>query len=119
MEVSLFDNQLPAFSYCVIMVAAVVFILYKCLFSGKQTALVADDKSVKSVGGKSLIPLPGFIRTRLFWAIEEAERLKGSPPNTAEVSAVIQMNFTTWIAQGYICAFIQNLYREDKIYADR
>ena len=53
------------------------------------------------------------------WSIGEAERLKGSPGNTAEVAAVIQINYTTKISQGYINAFIQNMYREDQIYADK
>ena len=52
------------------------------------------------------------------WSIGEAERLKGSPPDTAEVTSVIYMNYTKKIAMGYIAAFLQNMFREDQIYVD-
>jgi len=66
-----------------------------------------------------MVYLPGWLRSRVLWSIEEAERLKGSAPNTPEIAAVIQINYTTMIAQGYITAFIQNMYRDDNIYADK
>lgn len=72
----------------------------------------------ESCDGKSLIYLPGFIRNRIMWSIEEAERLKGSPGNTPEIVAVVHFNFTTKLTQCYIFAFLNNLYREDRIFAD-
>ena len=78
-----------------------------------------QSTSTESVGGKSLIYLPGFIRSRVLWSIGEAERLKGSPGNTPEIVAVVHFNFTTKINQCYIFAFLNNMYREDKIFADK
>lgn len=42
----------------------------------------------ESVGGKSQIFLPFFIRSRLLHSIQIAEELKGSPPNTPEINCV-------------------------------
>lgn len=80
---------------------------------------MGSGQSADSVGGKSMIYLPGFIRSRILWSIGEAERLKGSAGNTPEIVSVIYMNWTTKVAQGYIVAFLQNLYREDIYYADK
>ena len=41
-----------------------------------------------------MIYLPGFIRNRIMWSIGEAERIKGSPGDTAEITSVIYMNYT-------------------------
>ena len=51
--------------------------------------------------------------------MDEAERLKGSAPNTPEICVVFQKNYTKMIVNGYINAFLQNLYREDYFYADK
>ena len=71
-----------------------------------------------AVGGRSLIPLPAAIRSRVLFGIEEAERLKGSPGNVPEIVAVIHMTWGSELAQGHIGAFLQNMYREDLFYAD-
>ena len=73
----------------------------------------------KSVGGKALIPIPNCIRSRILWAVGEAERLKGSPPHNPEVVVTFQMNYTNWIGRGYIIVLLQNIFREDLIYADK
>lgn len=59
-----------------------------------------------SVGGKNLIPAAGLIKNWLFWSIEEAERLKGSAPNTPEVTVVFHRHYTRQIVNGYLNAFI-------------
>ena len=74
---------------------------------------MGNKQNPESVGGYSMIYLPGFIRSRIMWSIGEAERIKGSPPDTAEVTSVIYMNYTKKIAMGYIAAFLQNMFRED------
>ena len=79
---------------------------------------MGNKQNPESVGGYSMIYLPGFIRSRIMWSIGEAERIKGSPPDTAEVTSVIYMNYTKKIAMGYIAAFLQNMFREDQIYVD-
>ena len=66
-----------------------------------------------------MIYLPGFIRSRIMWSIGEAERLKGKPGDTAEITSVIHMNYTQKVYMMYVWAFLQNLYREDQIYSDR
>ena len=53
------------------------------------------------------------------WSIGEAERLKGSPGDTAEVTSVVHMNYTTKIYMSVLWAILQNMYREDQIYCDR
>ena len=71
-----------------------------------------------SVGGKSLFPLPGFIKDRVCWATGEAERLKGSAPYTPEIIAVYQMTYGCMINRSYLSVIIPNVYREDRLYAD-
>ena len=73
----------------------------------------------ESVGGKSQIFLPFFIRSRLLHSIQIAEELKGSPPNTPEINCVTQQHYGNTSTQGWISAFLQNLYREDLFYADK
>ena len=63
--------------------------------------------------------LPGLIKNRIIWSIGEAERLKGSPPYTPEVTVVFQMNFTRWVPKGYLACFLSEFYREDAFYADK
>lgn len=48
-------------------------------------------------GGQALVPIPNCLRTRLVWAIGEAERLKGSAPYVPEIIVVFQANYTRWI----------------------
>ena len=72
-----------------------------------------------SVGGKCVIPVARLLRSRILWCIEEAERLKGSPANLAEISVVFHHNYTRKINNGYMSAFLQNLYREDAYYCDK
>ena len=53
------------------------------------------------------------------WSIEEAERMLGQPPNTPQVVAVFHHNYTRMVNNAYLNAFLQNLYRADKFYADK
>jgi len=53
------------------------------------------------------------------WAVAEAERLKGSAPNTPEYVVVYQENFGRKVNYGFLNAYINNLYREDLFYADK
>ena len=72
-----------------------------------------------SVGGKSMIYLPYFYRSRIIDCIDIAERLKGSPPSTNEIYCVMQIHYRITIGgHGWFNAFLQNLYREDLFYAD-
>jgi len=73
----------------------------------------------ESVGGKSLIYLPCWMRSRIIDSIDIAERLKGSAPNTAEVFVVTVQEYRNWLTIGWVNAFLQNLYREDLFYADK
>ena len=57
---------------------------------GAQCCTSTDPNAV---GGKSLIYLPFFIRSRLIDSIDIAERLKGSPPQTAEVFVVTVVHY--------------------------
>ena len=51
--------------------------------------------------------------------MDECERLKGSPGNTSEITVVFRNHFCRFINQGFMTAFMQNLYREDLFYADK
>ena len=73
----------------------------------------------ESAGGKCRIGLASFLKSRICWSIAEAERIKGSPPWTPEVVVVFQRNYTGRINNGWLNAFLQNLYREDLFYADK
>lgn len=66
-----------------------------------------------------MIYLPFFIRSRLVDSIDIAERLKGSPPNTAEVYVVSVIHYKNQTTIGWVNGFLQNLYREDLFYADK
>jgi len=59
-----------------------------------------------------------MLRTRILWAVGEAERLKGSAPYVPEITATFQMSYTTWVKRGHISCLLQNIYREDFLYAD-
>ena len=80
---------------------------------------MGNTQTNDSVGGYSMVYLPGFIRSRIFWSIGEAERLLGRPGDTAEVCSVIYMNYTSSFPMGILWAILQNLYREDQIFCDR
>jgi len=60
-----------------------------------------------------------LLASRICWAIAEAEKLKGSAPNTPETVVVFHENYGRMINNGYLNAFIQNLYREDLFYANK
>lgn len=60
----------------------------------------------KLVGGKSMIYLPFFIRSRIIDSIDIAERLKGSPPTTSEVFTVTVIHYRNNQAQGWVNAFL-------------
>ena len=62
--------------------------------------------AVESVGGKSVLPLPECLRSRIMWSIGEAERLKGSPPTSPEVIATFRMSYTKYIYRGYLIVII-------------
>ena len=66
-----------------------------------------------------MLYLPFFVRSRILWSIEEGEAIKGSPVNIPEILAVFSINYTTKLTQGYMWAFLYNLYREDLFYADK
>ena len=72
-----------------------------------------------SIGGKCTIKTASFLCSRICWSIAECERLKGSPGSTSEISVVFQRNYTKKINQGYMSAFLQELYREDRFFADK
>ena len=72
-----------------------------------------------SIGGKCTIKTASFLCSRVCWAIAECERLKGSPGTTSEITVVFHHNYTKKINQGYMSAFLQELYREDRFYADK
>ena len=58
------------------------------------------------------------LRAKLFWSIEEAERLKaGKLPNCTEIICVFQKNYTS-VLNNLIFSLLTNLYREDSIYAN-
>ena len=63
-------------------------------------------EGVQTCNGYSMFPIPGVIRKMIFFSIEEAERIKGSPGNVPEISVVFHKNYTAWVSQGYITAFI-------------
>ena len=77
-----------------------------------------SQPAADSCGGKSMVPIPGFLRRRVLWSIGECERLKGSPGTTGEITTVFHYNYTTLLNGGMINALIQNLYREDCIYTE-
>ncbi len=60
----------------------------------------------KSVGGRSMIPVTWMLKSRIHASIVEAERLKGSAPNTPEVVVIFHENYTRMIGNGYMNAFI-------------
>lgn len=63
--------------------------------------------------------MANYYKKWIFWSIDEAERLKGSPPCNAEIVVVFHKNYTRKIVNGFLNAFLQNLYREDHFYADK
>ena len=69
--------------------------------------------------GKSLITLASMLASKIEWCIAEAERIKGSPASIPEIACVYQHNYCRWMISGAINAFVQNLYREDRFYANR
>lgn len=71
-----------------------------------------------SVGGKSMIFIPYFLRSRLLDSMDIAERLKGSPANTIEIYVVTVVHYRNSTPYAWVGAFLQNLYREDLYYAD-
>ena len=64
------------------------------------------EGQVQSVGGKSLIRLANLLASRICWTIAEAERLKGSAPNTPEIVVVFHENYGRRINYAYLNAFI-------------
>ena len=55
-------------------------------------------ESEHSMGGQSKVYMPNCIRSRIVWAIGEAERIKKFPPGTtAEITAVLNMTYTRYI----------------------
>ena len=67
---------------------------------------MGNKQSDDSVGGYSMVYLPGFVRSRIMWSIGEAERIKGSPGDTAEVTSVVYMNYTTKIYLSMLWAIL-------------
>ena len=80
----------------------------------------APTVAVESVGGRSMLKhVTWFLQNKLLWSIGEAEKMKGSAPTTPEVVVVFFHHYTRLFTNGYINAFLQNLYREDLFYADK
>ena len=77
------------------------------------------DDDPNSVGGKSQLFIPFFVRSRIIDSIDIAERLKCSPPNTSEVYVVSVVHYRNSSVLGWMNASLQNLYREDLFYADK
>ena len=48
----------------------------------------ANQESTVSVGGKNLINEATIFKGALLWCMGEAERIKGSAPNTPEIGVV-------------------------------
>ena len=63
--------------------------------------------------------MANLLASRLYWSVGEAEKLKGSAPSYPEVIVVYHENYGRLFNNGYLIAFLQNLFREDKLYADK
>jgi len=63
--------------------------------------------------------MANLLASRIYWSVGEAERLKGSAPSYPEIIVVYHENFGRLFKNGYLLAFLQNLFREDKLYADK
>ena len=66
-----------------------------------------------------MVFLPFFIRTRVLDSINIAEKLKGSPPTCSEIYTVFLVHYRINQAMSWFFAILNNMYREDKIYADK
>ena len=81
------------------------------------------NSQVGEVGGKSMIPLPGFIRNCIYSSVDLAEKKLGRPGDTVEVFTTVLHTYGhwgfKWISFGYVAVFLQNLYREDILCADK
>ena len=71
------------------------------------------------VGGKSMIYIPFFIRSRILDCIDIAEKLCGFPPDSASVHCVSRIHYKLPFSFGLFNCLIQNLFREDLFYADK
>ena len=65
-----------------------------------------------------MVPIPCHVRSRILFAIGEAERIKGRPANTPEIVVVFQKHSLTKFWNSFLPALMQNMYREDLYYAD-
>ena len=63
-------------------------------------------EGVEPCGGKTMIYLPDMIKNMIYFSVGECERIKGSPGNIPEIAVVFHKNYTRWISQGYISAFL-------------
>ena len=75
-------------------------------------------EGVVSCGGKAVDYIPGFCRRMVLNAIEECERIKGSPGSHPEIFVVLRRTQTRFISQAYCGVFMQLMFREDLIYSD-
>lgn len=71
------------------------------------------------VGGKSMIYIPFFIRSRILDSIAIAEKLCGTPPDSSSVHCASRIHYKLPFSFGMFNCIIQNLYREDLFYADK
>jgi hypothetical protein len=58
------------------------------------------------VNGRSLLPLPGFVKSRVCWCIGEVEKLQGKPGTIADIYTVWRYNYTGLLNQGHIIAIL-------------
>ena len=82
----------------------------------------AQQTNEDSVGGRSLIKVTRLVASGVCWTIGEAERLTGKPGNVPILIVVYQHNYPKMsylLGPTYMNAFLQNLYREDRFYADK
>ena len=85
---------------------------------GKTFSKPKLKEGVKPCGGVALDYIPWIVRRWVLWSIDECERLKGAPGNTAEITVVFHRNFTKMLNQGVISAMLNVLYREDLYYTE-
>ena len=68
---------------------------------------------------KAQLFIPSCMRTRIIWAVGEAERLKGGPVYLVEVVVVFQRNVSKMFNSFLICMMIGNMFREDLFFCDK
>jgi len=74
------------------------------------------------IGGKPLVPIPGFLARHVIASVTDTEKLMGKPGNQTECFCVFDNNYGIYtcrlVTQGIYMALLQNLYRTDVFYCD-